>query len=108
MVRTLCVAFIIVCLVDMPSLRAQEAKDRRNGREFVQRACAVCHAIRPGAAASPVPAAPTFQAIASRRGLTAKALRAAVEGKHRQMPNFALTHDEINHAIAYVLSLKPH
>jgi mono/diheme cytochrome c family protein len=106
MVRTLAVAFLAVCLLDMPSLQAQETKDLRRGREFVQRACAVCHAIRPGATVSPVPAAPTFQAIASRRGLTAKTLRAAIDGKHQQMPSFALTLDEIKGVTAYVLSLR--
>ena len=107
MIRMTCAAFFIVCLVEVPALRAQEAKDLRLGREFVQRVCAVCHAIRPGADVSPVPAAPTFQAIASRPGLTARKLRAAIDGKHRQMPSFALTRDEIKWATAYVLSLKP-
>jgi mono/diheme cytochrome c family protein len=87
-------------------LGAQVARDVAQGREFAQRVCAACHAIRPGAALSPVVAAPTFSAIAATPGMSPIALRVALQSVHRTMPNFALTGAELDDVIAYIMSLQ--
>jgi mono/diheme cytochrome c family protein len=86
-------------------VRAQ-AQSVERGREFAQRVCAECHAIRSGSTSSAA-AAPSFPAIAAIPGMTAIALRVALLSSHRDMPNLALTRDELDDVIAYILSLQP-
>ena len=106
MARVLHLTMLGVLLLATQPLGAQEARDVAQGREFAQRVCAVCHAIRPGAAVSPVVTAPTFAAIAASPGMSPIALRVALQSTHRTMPNLALTGPELDDVIAYILSLR--
>jgi mono/diheme cytochrome c family protein len=86
-------------------LQAQEAGDARQGRALAQAVCADCHAIGKGRP-SPNANAPTFEAIASLRGMSARAIVVALQTSHRTMPNLMLADDEMRNVIAYILSLR--
>jgi mono/diheme cytochrome c family protein len=85
---------------------AQDSSDVRQGRAFAQRTCAMCHGIVLGAP-SPVAGAPSFFTIAVTPGMSPLALRVALETPHHSMPNLALSRDEMQDVIAYILSLRP-
>ena len=87
-------------------LPTEAAGDVSQGRNFAQRVCAGCHAIQPGLTVSPVVAAPTFPAIAASPGMSPIALRVALQSTHRTMPNLALTADELDDVIAYIIGLQ--
>ena len=77
-----------------------------DGLAVAQQTCSICHAIRK-AQPSPNVNAPTFEAIANVRGMTAIALQASLQTPHRSMPNLILSADERRNVVAYILSLKP-
>src|SRR5262245_25759932 len=75
------------------------------GQTSAQRLCAECHAVRPGQP-SPTTGAPPFERIANVSGMTAAALRVALQTPHRTMPNVMLQPDELDDIVAYVMSLQ--
>jgi mono/diheme cytochrome c family protein len=75
------------------------------GLTSAQRLCAECHSVRPGQA-SPNTGAPGFERIANTSGMTAAALRVALQTPHRTMPNVMLRPDELDDVVAYILSLQ--
>jgi mono/diheme cytochrome c family protein len=100
------IILLIVLLAAMTgSLRAQEAGDPRQGCALAQAVCATCHAIERGRS-SPNADAPAFAAIASLRGMSARALIVALQTSHRTMPNLVLGDHETQDVIAYILSLR--
>jgi mono/diheme cytochrome c family protein len=84
---------------------AQEG-DPVSGLAFARRVCGICHLLRAGETVSPDPAAPPFPVIAQTPGLTALALTVSLQGAHRKMPDLALTREEMQDVIAYILSLR--
>lgn len=91
-------------------LSAAHAADADRGEVFVAMHCATCHAIgREGP--SPYPAAPPFRTLHERYDVSsiAEALAEGIVVGHtgeRQMPQFALSPDEIDDVIAYLKSLE--
>lgn len=69
--------------------------------------CGACHAVEPGATASPVEASTPFQVLADTPGMTEMALTAWLTSFHpaRTMPPIALERDDRQNIIAYILSL---
>jgi mono/diheme cytochrome c family protein len=99
---------LVILAVLVPAggpLKADDAKDVRDGRVFAQRVCSICHGIQPGEA-SAAAGAPNFHTIATTPGMSPLALRVALESTHRSMPNFAFTADELRTVTAYILSLR--
>ncbi len=99
----------LICLALLAAttgrLQAQEEGDLRKGRALARDVCASCHAIEKGRP-SPIADAPTFEAIASTRGMSGRALGVALRRAHRTMPNYILEGDELTNVITYILSLK--
>lgn len=85
---------------------AQAQADLRNGRGVARGICANCHATRTGELNSPNPYAPSFENIANTPGMTAAALRVALNTSHRLMPNIILDNAQQRDVIAYILTLK--
>jgi mono/diheme cytochrome c family protein len=86
---------------------AQEAGDPATGGRIAAVWCANCHAVAAGAGpAQANDAAPTFPAIAQRAATTSMALRAFLQTPHAAMPNYQLSHDELDDVVAYLLSLR--
>ena len=85
---------------------AQELGDARSGRHLAETVCAECHAIDKGAVRSRNGNAPTFETLATTRGMTPMAIRVALRTSHREMPNLVLKNQEIDDIIAYLDSLK--
>ena len=85
---------------------AQDAKDIRDGQAFARRICATCHGIQLGEP-STAAGAPNFHTIAATPGMSALALRVALQTPHHSMPNFSFSPDEMRTVTAYILSLSP-
>lgn len=84
---------------------AAEIGNPQAGREIAARWCAECHDI----AAPPVQMRdkpPAFVSVANRAETTAAGLRAFLQTPHAEMPDLALSRDETDHIIAYILGLK--
>jgi mono/diheme cytochrome c family protein len=98
-------AMVLIC-VAVVSARAEGLGQPQRGQSLAERYCAECHAIQRGDARSPNLDAPAFAKIASTPGVTAIALTAALQTSHRTMPNIILQPEEMQHLIAYILSLR--
>jgi mono/diheme cytochrome c family protein len=85
---------------------AQQIGSIKQGSEMANGICAECHAVNKGDPKSPNGHAPTFQSLANTRGISAMALRVALQTSHMRMPNIVLKQDERESVIAYILSLK--
>jgi cytochrome c len=101
--RVLLATLAVLAITDVS---AQEIGQAGRGFALAQQLCAQCHAVQKDAAASPNPAAPRFQTVASVPGMTSIALAAALNTSHRTMPNILLEPGEQADIIAYILSLK--
>jgi len=84
------------------------AGDATAGHALARQWCSSCHVVD---AASPARATdvapPGFAAIAAQPGVSLESLRAAVQTKHGQMPDFRLDRNQIGDVAAYILSLRP-
>lgn len=75
------------------------------GYRLAQAWCQTCHAIEPHASGL-FDTAPSFQAIADRRGTTALSLKVFWQTSHQNMPNLVIAPDQADALAAYILSLK--
>jgi cytochrome c len=76
-----------------------------DGHKLAQRYCAVCHVIAP----SPVRGwtdAPSFEAVANRKGTTTRALSTFIQHPHMDMENTGRPPGEANDIAAYIFSLR--
>lgn len=85
---------------------AQSQPDTSNGRAIAYSVCAKCHGTRVGEVRSPNPFAPSFEDLANTPGMTAAALRVALNSSHRVMPNIILDHKQQRDIVAYILTMK--
>jgi cytochrome c551/c552 len=83
------------------------------GHDLAQTLCSSCHLIEPGQKNPPDHVGgPSFQAVADRPNITAAKLRDHLKNTHTNaiiplsMPNPALSQDELNKIIDYILSMK--
>lgn len=88
------------------SFAAQAQESIANGRAIARGICATCHGTRTGEIDSPNPYAPSFENIANTPGMTAAALRVALNSSHRTMPNIILDPAQQRDLVAYILTLK--
>lgn len=89
-----------------PSAHAQDIGDPSAGLAHAKQTCASCHAVLANEQLSPLPQAPTFQAAADTRGMTATALNVWLQTSHPTMPNIVLTQTNRDNVVAYIASLK--
>ncbi|MGB9044101.1 MAG: c-type cytochrome, partial [Pseudolabrys sp.] len=68
--------------------------------------CAECHLSVKEKGRTTNEKAPTFARIANTPGMTAAALRAALNTSHSTMPNLVIKDDDADNIIAYILSLR--
>ena len=85
---------------------ARDLGNLQKGETIARKSCVACHAINGGIATSPNSKAPPFASLAQTPGMTAIALRAALQTSHRTMPNLVLRKGQREDVIAYILSLK--
>ena len=86
---------------------AQELRgDPAAGYVLAMRACAVCHVISSSQADDPAVGAPSFPEVAADPAVTALSLGVFLRTPHERMPDLILSDQEIDDAIAYILSLK--
>lgn len=95
-----------ILLMAPAGVYARDPGNPLKGQAIARRSCVACHAIDAGEAASPNLKAPPFARMAQTPGMTAIALRAALQTSHRTMPNLVLRQGPREDVIAYILSLK--
>ena len=79
--------------------------DASMGQQLAQKWCSDCHAV--GAEdAEAHGAVPSFVSIAEMSSTTSLSLHAFLLTPHERMPNLQLTQTQIDHVVAYILSLK--
>jgi mono/diheme cytochrome c family protein len=91
-----------------PAPAVSQEGDVGEGLALARRVCSSCHVVERGQATlfPTGPEGPTFHAIANTPGMTAIALRVALQTSHRTMPNLMFEAREMNDLSAYILSLK--
>jgi mono/diheme cytochrome c family protein len=99
-----------VLLIAPVNAKARGPGDPHKGRVLAEKSCASCHAVDASSGPSANLRAPPFTQLAHTRGMTAIALRAALQTSHRTMPNLVFRKQNREDVIAYILSLKiaPH
>ncbi len=85
---------------------AQTIGDVARGRELARQWCSSCHVVANGEGRSATDAVPTFMSVAARPSTTALSLRVFLQTPHLRMPDFVLTAEQTDDAIAYILSLR--
>lgn len=91
------------------SRKADAAKVRvsflSEGHRLAESWCQACHAIEPHMAGT-YDGAPSFSAIANRRGTTALSLKVFLKTSHQDMPNLVISPEQADALVSYILSLK--
>ena len=86
--------------------RAAQIGSVEQGSAIARERCAECHLTVKENGSSTNEKAPTFARIANVPGMTATALRAALNTSHSTMPNLVIKDDDADSLIAYILSLR--
>ncbi len=96
---------LAAALLAWPASGQVPTGDPQAGRELARTWCASCHAVelRPAQAGDAVPG---FSAIAAMPSTTAMSLTAFLQTPHGRMPNFQLSRQQVDDAVAYILSLR--
>jgi mono/diheme cytochrome c family protein len=79
--------------------------DAAAGRVVAERWCAACHLVAPDQETA-MDGVATFLEVAQREDVTEEGLRAFLASPHPQMPDMALTRNEIRSLVAYIESLE--
>jgi mono/diheme cytochrome c family protein len=101
-----CLVSFLVISVTVSDVCAQAFGDPQKGLAAAQQVCSDCHAIGSGQVHSPNLRAPAFRELARAPGMTTAALTVALTTAHAGMPMFALTSNQRQDIIAYILSLR--
>jgi mono/diheme cytochrome c family protein len=101
-------AFLVITAIIVSAATAQAAQigSVEQGLAIARARCVECHLIVKESGHSTNEKAPTFARIANIPGMTAAALRAALNTSHSTMPNLVITDDDADSIIAYILSLR--
>lgn len=104
-----CVLWLTAC-APLPAARPAEQSlasgNAALGLRYAEQTCSSCHAVLRGETSSPVPEAPTFDAIANTPGMTPVALNAWLHTPHPSMPNLIVAPERIDDLAAYLATLK--
>lgn len=101
-----CAMFILAaCQTTGPHSSLAQGSDGPSA--FIEAACGGCHSVEPQYQ-SPNPAAPTFEAIANRDGLTADTLGAWLKDAHNypEFMDFDLEEEQAEDIAAYMVTLR--
>jgi mono/diheme cytochrome c family protein len=85
---------------------SQELGDAKRGEMLAKSVCAECHAVEKGQGRSRNGQAPSFQTLATTRGMTPMAITVALRTSHKEMPNLVLKNQEVDDVIAYLATLR--
>jgi mono/diheme cytochrome c family protein len=101
-------AFLVVTaiMVSAPTAQAAQIGSVEQGSAIARERCAECHLTVKENGRTTNEKAPTFARVANNPGMTAAALRAALNTSHRTMPNLVIKDDDVDSIIAYILSLR--
>ena len=96
-----------MALVLMPRIAgAVELGDPQQGLAYARESCAGCHRVEVGGAVSPSTIIPSFESIANKLGMTARALNVWMQTPHPTMPNLMIPTEERDNIISYIMSLR--
>ena len=96
---------VIVCsILLLPGLAFAQDIDR--GSQLSARWCAGCHVVDRSPKEARADGIPSFPAIATKPGISAEHLRAAMNPTHGRMPDLALSKREQDDLVAYIFSLR--
>jgi mono/diheme cytochrome c family protein len=101
--RVILFACVFACVTEAQAAQIGSAEQ---GLAIARARCAGCHLLGQETGRSINEDAPPFAKIADTPGMTAAALRAALNTSHRTMPNLVLAGDEADSVIEYILSLR--
>ena len=87
-------------------LAAPLSGDVARGHALAQTWCTGCHYIEAHETAAK-DAVPSFNAIAGTKSATVPSLRAFLQTRHQNMPDWWLTRQQIDDVTAYIASLRP-
>lgn len=79
--------------------------DPDGGRVLARTWCVNCHVVD-AQSTQPADGVPSFPAIARMPSTTQLSLQAFLQTPHTRMPNFQLTRQQVDDAVAYILSLR--
>jgi mono/diheme cytochrome c family protein len=85
---------------------AQQQPSARTGESLARQWCVSCHLVAADQRAPAPDTAPPFASIAARPTATPGALRTIIQMPYPRMPQITLSRDEVEHIIAYIVSLK--
>jgi mono/diheme cytochrome c family protein len=86
--------------------RAEDVEQVKRGAALTRIWCIECHVTGARSQRSAADIAPTFHEIANDKRVSGTKLRAVLIRPHRRMPTDALTVQQIEDVITYILSLK--
>ncbi len=105
-VRIICNVLATV-LALMPGIAAAvELGDPKLGLAYARKHCAECHRVERRGAVSPSAIVPSFESIANKLGMTARALNVWMQSPHPTMPNLIIPIQERDNLISYIMSLR--
>lgn len=82
------------------------AQDATSGEQIAKTWCSGCHLVGRAGQTVANDATPSFVSIAQNNTTTSAGLAAFLSTPHANMPNYALTRDEIREVSAYIMSLR--
>ena len=97
---------VVTAMIVGASAQAAQIGSVEQGSAIARERCAECHLTVKENGSSTNEKAPTFARIANLPGMTAAALRAALNTSHSTMPNLVIKDDDADSIIAYILSLR--
>jgi mono/diheme cytochrome c family protein len=80
--------------------------DVNRGHELAKTWCIGCHFVEAHEIAAK-DTVPSFNAIAAMKSTTIPSLKAFLQTRHRDMPDWWLTRQQVDDVIAYIMSLRP-
>jgi mono/diheme cytochrome c family protein len=105
--RIIGLAAAIAIVAVAPVVAQQSDGDVARGRAFALETCTPCHVVTSDQLSPRRFAdAPSFEAIANTRGMTANALHVFLTTPHPTMPDLILSPDETDDVVSYILSLR--
>lgn len=96
----------IALVIIATTASAADVGSAAQGLRIARDQCAECHLIGREKGHSTNAKAPAFVRLANIPGMTATALRVALNTSHRSMPNLIIKEDDAGSIIAYILSLR--
>ena len=102
--RTSVLVLLMAVMLQAPDASAQGLV--KDGREIAERWCAACHAVSDTQAAASADI-PSFDAIAAKYADAMGAFEALLADPHPDMPQMALSRQDIRNLMAYLRSRRP-